>query len=292
MIKKIGILANVLKPKALNFCGDISSYCKKNNISVFTDKSLSDNLKYNISNIILSENNFDEMDLVLILGGDGFLLSSAKSIYPSKVPILPVNLGKLGFNSILNPGDLFGFLDKYKDKKIPTQKRMMFQTQIIREGNIVFDEIGLNEIVIIKETHSRMIVFDLFIDNSHICEYKADGIIVATPTGSTAYNLSAGGPIIYPSIFSFVISPICPHSLTSRSIVIPESSEIELRQKVVKTHEDIIAIVDGHQSKKIIQGDRIITKKTDSYINIICEDHMHFYNNLKEKILWGGFPDE
>lgn len=292
MISKIGILGNIQKPKVISFAEEVAQWCVKNTIIPSIEESLiktSQSLKKYQK---LDKDKLNQQDVIITLGGDGFLLSAAKMIYPLQTPLLPVNLGKLGFNSVVNPDRLFKFISKHRKKAIPIQSRTMLNVKVVRNEKIIFNEVALNDIVITKETQSRMIALDLLIDNHHASEYRADGIIVSTATGSTAYNLSAGGPIVHPSVDSITITPICPHSLAVRTIVLPSDSKIEIRQKKIKTHEDIIAITDGHQWINLKENDRIIVLKAEFSINIVYEDSSKYYLRLKEKLFWGGFPDE
>lgn len=290
MIKKIGIFGNIEKTKALTFAKQLYDWCLANNIRPFLERTLCEKIQRGAGCEIY--NNKTKADLIISLGGDGFLLSVARDLYPSSIPVLSVNLGKLGFNSSLEPDRLFDFIKKHIKSPLPIQKRSLLKTCVIRDGEKIFDEIGMNDAVILKDTHSRMIVLDVRVDGEQIYELKADGLIVSTPTGSTAYNLSSGGPIIHPAEKLLLITPICPHSLTHRSIGIPNTSKVSITQKIEKSHEEAICIVDGHKWIKIDKNDVIIVEKAARPLNLIYEDGVKYYENLKRKMLWGGYPDE
>src|SRR5712672_2738411 len=174
-----------------------------------------------------------ESDLLLVLGGDGTLLAAAREAAPRGIPVLPINLGSLGFLTSFTLGELYSALEGTLAGQLAASERVMLNASLMREGETIESQLVLNEAVITKGALARMIEIELSIDEDFVCRYRADGLIVATPTGSTAYSLSAGGPIVHPAVSALVLTPICPRSLSFRPLVFPASSSITLRVRVV-----------------------------------------------------------
>src|SRR5258707_8267848 len=170
-----------------------------------------------------------ECDLILVLGGDGTLIAAAREAAPLGIPVLPINLGSLGFLTSFTLEELYPALEETIAGHLEASERMMLTASLVRDGKVVESQRVLNEAVITKGALARMIELELLIDGDFVCRYRADGLIVATPTGSTAYSLSAGGPIVHPAVEAFVITPICPHTLTDRPVVVRDSSNIEVK---------------------------------------------------------------
>ncbi len=172
-------------------------------------------------------------DWLIVLGGDGTLLSAARAMGANQVPILAVNLGGLGFLTSVTLDELYPVLEAVLDGKQNLSERMMLQAEILHDGKTSDKQIALNDAVANKAALARMLDFDVHVDGHHVGRYRADGLIVATPTGSTAYSLAAGGPIIHPDLDAFVITPICPHMLTNRPLVVPDTARVETRFRCV-----------------------------------------------------------
>src|SRR5712672_4349187 len=169
-----------------------------------------------------------ESDLLLVLGGDGTLLAAAREAAPRGIPVLPINLGSLGFLTSFTLGELYSALEGTLAGQLAASERVMLNASLMREGETIESQLVLNEAVITKGALARMIEIELSIDEDFVCRYRADGLIVATPTGSTAYSLSAGGPIVHPAVESLIITPICPHTLSDRPIVVDDKCCVEL----------------------------------------------------------------
>lgn len=224
-------------------------------------------------------------DLVIVLGGDGTLLSAARAISGREIPLFPVNLGGLGFLTAITLDEVFPELERAFRGEHRVGKRKMLEVELMREGKMVAHYEALNDAVINKASLARMIDLDAYVDEMFVCAYKVDGLIVATPTGSTAYSLSAGGPIIFPSVAAFCLTPICPHMLTNRPVIVPESSVI----KVVcfaKNGEAFLTI-DGQVGEPLLHGDEIVCRTSFYAIHLVRPPRMMFFDVLRAKLKWG-----
>ncbi|MGH2409107.1 MAG: NAD(+)/NADH kinase, partial [Chloroflexota bacterium] len=206
-------------------------------------------------------------DIVIVLGGDGTLLAAARAFAHSAMPILSVNLGSLGFLTEVPLGDIYTTLDAWCENRADIEVRAMMHAAIIREGKVIQDWDALNDIVVTKGTIARMGDFTVEIDRQFVATFRADGVIVATPTGSTAYNLAANGPIIMPTVDAIVVNPICPHLLTIRPIVVPGGSTVSIH--VIGVPNQIYLTVDGQQSVELELDDYIHCQRSKASVRLL-----------------------
>jgi len=224
-------------------------------------------------------------DLVIVLGGDGTLLSAARYIGRREVPVFPVNLGSLGFLTAIKIDEVFPELERALLGQHRIAKRRLMSIDLERRQSTVASYEALNDAVVTKASIARMIEIEAFVDGNLVCNYKADGLIVSTPTGSTAYSLSAGGPIVYPSVAAFCITPICPHMLNNRPVIVPESSLIRL---VCHAPDDEAYLtIDGQVGEPLRQGDEVVCRTTAFALHLIRPPRMLFFDVLREKLKWG-----
>jgi len=224
-------------------------------------------------------------DLVIVLGGDGTLLSAARAIGGREVPLFPVNLGGLGFLTAITVDSFFPDLERAFRGEHRIGKRKLLHGQLVREGNVVGEYEALNDVVITKSAIARMIDLDAHVDQMFVCRYKADGLIVATPTGSTAYSLSAGGPIIFPSVASICLTPICPHMLTNRPVIVPDSSVIRI---ICQAEGDAAFLtIDGQIGEPLQKDDQIICRSSQHTLMLVRPPNMLFFDVLRQKLKWG-----
>ena len=224
-------------------------------------------------------------DLVVVLGGDGTLLSAARAVGDDQTPILAVNLGGLGFMMTTGPQELLPHLNQVVAGNYQTQCHSVLSTEVIRDGKSLGPKDALNDIVVNKGAVARLLLMDAFVDGEFVCSYRADGLIVSTPTGSTAYSLSAGGPIIYPSVTAVCVTPICPHTLTNRPLVLPDSSTVEI---VLRGGErDSYLTIDGQVGIEVKLEDRIRTRLAGHCVRIIQPRQLRFFDVLRSKMKWG-----
>ena len=223
--------------------------------------------------------------LMIVLGGDGTLLAAARAVGDSGIPVFSVNMGHLGFLTAMTLEEMYPELERAFDGESKMGVRRMLSCQIVRDGQEIASFEALNDVVLTKAALARVIDLETYVDNHFICRYKADGLIIATPTGSTAYSLSAGGPIIFPSVAALSITPICPHMLTNRPVIVSDSSVIQV---IARGDDDSIWLtVDGQVGQPLKQGDRVVSKSSHKTINLIRPPKMLYFDVLRAKLHWG-----
>lgn len=224
------------------------------------------------------------LDFVVVLGGDGTLLSAARAVAKAGIPVLGVNLGSLGFLAEVPIEDLYPTLEGIVAGKCSVEARSMVHCEVVRKESLVAQYDALNDIVVGKGTISRLNHCDVFIDGVFVSSYKADSLIVSTPTGSTAYSLAAGGPIVMPTVSAFVVTPVAAHSLTHRPLVVPDTAAIEL---VVNTGADQAYLsIDGQVGMPMYDGDRLRCRKSEYQVKLL-RIHGTFFDVLRAKLKWG-----
>ena len=224
------------------------------------------------------------LDLVVVLGGDGTLLSAARVTAAIDVPLLGVNLGSLGFLTEVPLQSLYTMLEAIAAGRAAVEHRSLMHCELLRGETVRGSYLVFNDAVVNKTALARLNNYDLFIDQAFVSSYRADGMIVATPTGSTAYSLSAGGPVLMPSVNAFVITPVAPHSLTHRPLVVPDSAEIE----VLLHSEDEVAYLslDGQPGFDLRDGDRVRCRRSEHQVNLF-RTGTDFFHVLRTKLKWG-----
>ena len=224
-------------------------------------------------------------DLVMVLGGDGTLLAAARAIGRRETPLFPVNVGSLGFLTAISIDELYPELERAFRGEHRIAKRRLLATEVVRDGQVVAAYEALNDAVLTKASIARMIDLDAHVDEQFVCAYKADGLIISTPTGSTAYSLSAGGPIIFPSVPAICITPICPHMLTNRPVLVPETSVIRVISR--SPDESVFLTIDGQVGNPIREGDTLVCRSSDYTLRLVRPPHMMFFDVLRQKLKWG-----
>ncbi len=224
------------------------------------------------------------LDLVVVLGGDGTLLSAARVTAAADVPLLGVNLGSLGFLTEVPVSSLYPMLEAIAQGRAPVEERSLMQCDLLRQEAILGSYLVFNDAVVNKTALARLNHYDLYIDKVFVSSYRADGMIVATPTGSTAYSLSAGGPVLMPTVKAFVITPVAPHSLTHRPLVVPDSVEIEI---LLRSDEEVAYLsVDGQPGLDLSDGDRVRCRRSEHNVHLFRSD-TDFFHLLRNKLKWG-----
>ena len=225
-----------------------------------------------------------QADLVIVLGGDGTLLSMARAVGDLGVPILGVNLGGLGFLTATTLGEMRPALETLLAGGMEVEERMMLSARLRRGGHSVGDYLALNDVVITKSAMSRIIDLSVSVGGRHAISYRADGLIISTPTGSTAYNLSAGGPILFPTMDAVVLTPIAPHTLSNRPVAIPGAQRIEVTLLV---EQDVMLTMDGQVGVPLRERDVVEVQKAGARIRLVRFPHKDFFSVLRTKLKWG-----
>lgn len=225
-------------------------------------------------------------DFVIVLGGDGTLLHTARMFRLIDIPIVAFNLGRLGFIIELDIADFETVINDAVNDRLQTKRRMKLTSTIYDGKGTIFEEESLNEVVINKGGPSRMLELSIYIDGGFVTKYRSDGLIISTPTGSTGYTISAGGPIVHPDLDTIILAPICPHALNMRPIVVPHTSVIEVR--VESVNAEAFVTFDGQMVKPFDNSHRIVVKKSPIYANIAVKHNRDYYSVLRNKLGWGG----
>ncbi len=223
-------------------------------------------------------------DIVVVFGGDGTLLSVARLVGGCGTPILGVNQGSLGFITELKRDEIAGSIDMIFAEESCYEERIMLLADVYRGSRKIIENKAFNDVVLHKSALSRMFEIDIRIDARYVTTFRVDGLIISTPTGSTGHSLSAGGPIMYPTLESFLMTPICPHTLTSRPIVLPDTFVLEAR---VKTGEDVYLTLDGQEGYPLNVRDKVKVRKADYKTRFLVLRDRDYFSLLREKLKWG-----
>jgi len=234
---------------------------------------------------INSEKLAADVDLMLVLGGDGTMIATARMIGDQEVPVLGVNYGGLGYLAEFRIEELYSALESILAGNFRLDKRVMLAVELRRGDTLLSSNRVLNDVVINKSALARIIEIETYLNHQFVNSFRADGLIVSTPTGSTAYNLSAGGPVIFPSMNAVVITPICPFTLSNRPIVVPDDAEIELLLKT--DHEEVALTLDGQVGFPLKVEDRVLIRKSRTTFNLIQPSNRNYFDVLRDKLRWG-----
>ncbi len=226
-----------------------------------------------------------EADLIVVLGGDGTMLSTARLIGDEPIPVLGINHGSLGYLTDFRIEEMFPALESLLAGDLSVDSRVMLEVEHFRDGEKQAAGRVLNDVVINKAAVARIIEIEIRLNGLYVNSFRADGLIVATPTGSTAYNLSAGGPIIYPSMNAIVLTPICPFTLTNRPIVVPDGSEIELT--LTSASEGVMLSLDGQTGYPMQAGDHVAIRKSSVTFEMVRPANRNYFDVLRDKLKWG-----
>jgi NAD+ kinase len=284
-MKNIGIIANVKKEMTKGVVNEIIRWAKKENIGFFLAEELVPVVGHSEAALPVMEL-WQEINALISLGGDGTMLASARAVGVHQVPILGINLGGVGFLTEINSNDLTNTLNRLKKGEYFIEKRMVLESEV--EGFQKLQQYALNDIVIDKGEIARLFLLHLYADDEFICSYSADGLIVSTPSGSTAYNLAAGGPIINPRMNAIIVSPICPHTLASRTILFSEKETLKV--KVELDSREAGLTIDGQVAFHLKSGSSVIIRKAGHSVNLIKFRDRSFYEILRTKLHWGARP--
>src|SRR3989449_2868172 len=224
-------------------------------------------------------------DLTIVVGGDGTLLAAARLLGDRQIPILAINHGGLGFLTEVTLEEMYPAIERVLAGQFITEHRMMMDIEVSRGNKRLVHYRALNDVVINKGTLSRMIELESRVDGQYVSKFRADGLIVATPTGSTAYNLSAGGPIIFPTMSAMIITPICSHTLTNRPIVLPPGVKVEIVLR--SSQDDVQLTVDGQVGLKLEMNDQIIVEKSNGAVKLVAPADKNYFDVLRGKLKWG-----
>ncbi len=282
-MKKIGIIIKPRKPEAKDVLNKLITWLESHKIEAVLD--------VDTANIVNIKSKYQKpqiaslVDMIIVLGGDGTLLSVARLTIEKGIPILGVNLGGLGFLTEVTLDELYPTLEKVINGEFIIDERMMLMTHMHRQGETLAQSPVLNDIVINHGIVARMIILDIFVNSQFVTSLRGDGLIISTPTGSTAYSLSAGGPIIHPTVSAIMLTPVCPHTLTNRPIVIPSNVKIEA---ILKTEDEgAMVTFDGQVGFSLKKEDIVEVHSAEARIKLIRSPEKNYYEVLRKKLKWG-----
>jgi NAD+ kinase len=281
--KSFAIWANPGKKEVPGLVHEVMLWAKDNNIKLFLPDSL-EHLKIASNHSNFYDSNVPpDIDFLLCLGGDGTLIAGVRIFSNPTVPVLGVHIGGLGFLAQITPKELTEKLNMIKNGQSTTQERLVLDAQISNSNKSHF---AINDFVVQNEIAYRVTSLSLYIDGKHVSDYKSDGIIISTPTGSTAYSLSSGGPIVQPDVFSIIVTPISPHSLTSRPLVLPADVDIEFRFNG-DSEKELKLISDGQNIENFTNDSTVKISQAKHHVKFITFEDYDYYQTLKTKMVWG-----
>jgi NAD+ kinase len=288
-MNRIGIITKRNKPEVVTIASHLVEWLWAKKITVYLEgeigKLLSPTPSKGCWKSIEREEIPTDVEMIIVLGGDGTLLSVARQVWNKNIPILGVNLGGLGFLTEITLDELYPVLERVLQNDFATNEREVLNAGVIRSGKRIAEFIVLNDAVINKGALARIIDLETTINGEYLSTFRSDGLIISTPTGSTAYNLSAGGPIVYPSLHTIIITPICPHTLTIRPIIIPD--DVKIRALLKSRDEEVTLTLDGQQGFTLEFEDVVEVGKAEGRILLIKSPYRHYFELLREKLKWG-----
>jgi len=281
-MKKIGIICKVGIPEPAETLKELLPWLRQKGYEIYVDIETASSV--NMDGFQRSQIP-SLSDVIIVLGGDGTMLSTCRLVGDKGVPILGVNIGGLGFITEVQRERLYEIMEKILSGECPIEERLMLAVQVRRLGEVIAEYTVLNEVVVNKAALARIIDLETYINNNYVTTFKADGLIISTPTGSTAYSLSAGGPILYPTLDNIVLTPICPHTLTNRAMVLPGDSIIVVILRVPA--ERVYLTLDGQVGFSLMQNDTIEVVKAPFKTKLLIPCDRDYFQILRTKLKWG-----
>jgi NAD+ kinase len=288
-IKRIGVVVKPHQPEALETLCKLTEWLTARDIALVgspaVDRERIEHETGCVIEVIPDEELPQKVDLILVLGGDGTMIATARMLGDCEVPVIGVNYGGLGYLAEFRIEELFTALESILAGDYKLEKRVMLAVELRRGEELVTRNRVLNDVVMNKSALARIIQIETYLNDQFVNSFRADGLIVSTPTGSTAYNLSAGGPIIFPTMNAVVITPICPFTLSNRPIVVPDDSVIEVR--LMTENEDVALTLDGQVGFPIQARDRVVIRKSSTTFNLVQPKNRNYFDLLRDKLRWG-----
>lgn len=276
-IKSVGIVVKPNHPEARATAGELSAWLRTKGIDQAGEVIEAGTSDGEVTTL--------NADLIVVLGGDGTMISTARLIGAGDVLVLGINYGSLGYLTDFRIEEMFPAIEAIIGGDYEIDSRVMLEAELLSGNERKAAGRVLNDVVINKAALARIIEIDVHLNELFVNSFRADGLIVSTPTGSTAYNLSAGGPIIYPSMNAVVMTPICPFTLTNRPIVIPDAAVVELMLK--EENEGVFLTFDGQTGHRMKAGDRVVIRKSEATFNLVQPSHRNYFDVLRDKLKWG-----
>jgi NAD+ kinase len=283
-VKRIGIVAKTDREESRPRLAELLQWCADSGLEVVLEKETATLVPEAPGPAVRKPELPAHVDVLLVLGGDGTLLSVARLVGDLGVPILGVNLGGLGFLTAFTAEEMIPALEALRRGELVVEERMMLTAQVNRQGERLTDYVALNDVVITKSAMSRIINLAVSVEGQFATGYRADGLIISTPTGSTAYCLSAGGPIVFPTMDAMVLTPICSHTLTNRPIVLPATQVLAV---TLESDQDVMLTLDGQVGFALRRLDTVEIRRAAARTRLLRVPHKHFFTVLRAKLKWG-----
>jgi len=288
-IKRIGVVVKPHQPDALETLCGLTEWLSARQIKLVGGQTIDrERIEHKTGcavDTVADQNLARNADLILVLGGDGTMIATARTIGDVEVPVIGVNYGGLGYLAEFRIEEMFAALELILAGNYAVEPRLMLDVELRRGDEVITHNRVLNDVVVNKSALARIIEIETYLNNQFVNSFRADGLIVSTPTGSTAYNLSAGGPIVYPSMNAIVVTPICPFTLSNRPIVVPDDSVIEVR--LMTKNEDVALTLDGQVGFPLQVGDRLAIRKSETTFNLVRPTNRNYFDVLRDKLKWG-----
>ncbi len=284
-LKTIGVIVGPKKPEALAVAAEMSEWCQARGMTLRAYGEAATHAK---SPPLTDPDGSlaGDVDLIVVLGGDGTMLGAARIVGDRQIPVIGVNFGWLGYLTEFTLAELYTAIESVREGDFSIDQRMLLDVDVIRKGETVITRRALNEAVVNEAAPARMIGLECRINGMFVNSFRADGMIIATPTGSTAYSLSAGGPIVHPSMSAILLTPVCPHTLSNRPVVVPGESHVEIIFKQVG--ESLMLTLDGQVDLPLRPDDRIGLRRSQTTFNIVRPTQRNYFEVLRTKLKWGS----
>ncbi|WP_428086715.1 NAD(+) kinase [Candidatus Thioglobus sp.] len=270
MFNTIGIISKPLDPVSRGTADELQLFLKEQGVGVVE------------GNLLIAE----QADLIIVVGGDGSILNTARTFVDDNIPILGINLGRLGFLADVSVGQMFDIVTQVLEGEFTKEERCLLACQVEQDGQIIHQSVALNDAVINRQDVLKMIEFDVYIDDKFVNNQRADGLIITTPTGSTAYALSSGGPIMHPGVNAIGLVSICPHTMSHRPLLVPGGSEVVVRIK--ETSEGVSVHIDGQESFPVMPGQEVRVRQHGSFIHLLHPKDYDYFEIIRSKLHWGS----
>lgn len=281
-MKKIGIICKVGRPEPPETLKNLLSWLKEKGYETYVDIETASVLNIEGTSRLLIPT---VADVIIVLGGDGTMLSVCKLVGDKEVPILGINLGTLGFLTEVQVDKLYETLEKVLSGECSIEERLMLLARVLRDGEQIAEYTAMNDVVVTKGAFARILDLETYVNHNYVTTFRSDGLIISTPTGSTAYSLSAGGPILYPTLNSIVLTPICSHTLTNRPIVLPD--DVSIKVVLRSWSEEVFLTLDGRAGFPLDENDIVEVSKAQFKAKLIIPWGRDYFQTLRTKLKWG-----
>lgn len=283
MIKRVGLIVHTDKPDALRFTREAVEWLQTHGLRAYLEPEIAiaiDSPDYACDEVALCN-----VDLIIAVGGDGTILRASRLAAQRAIPILGVHLGRFGFIAQIRPHELHTAMARVLAEDCTVEKRLMVRAVAYRDKQAICDTLALNDVVVSRGTVARVLTLQTFVNDALLATYAADGVVVATPTGSTAYSLSAGGAVVDPTCEVLLLTPICAHTLSARPLILPADKEV----KVIVTADEgeFVLQADGGEAVRLRSGDTVRVFRAEERTHLIVFDPNEFYTKLRDRLLWG-----